>query len=422
MTADLHPLRQPPELRGWRDCLLQHAPPPVLREQLPDYLKAVAHDFLARADHPLAADERDRLDRWYASADGQQTLAAITRRLWAQMSGYAADAMPAHDARHAMFKVPTASLEHMAAERVTGFERVGVIGALLHDHGRWAEERIFGGPGSSLLHARMSYLLGRELLADFELPPTLADQILLAALRHTSGAEPSDPMPLKLTVAADRDQLYGHEIALRLSHHAVNARGEYASFATMPDDDGRGLSVLDRLEFFLRNRLPGPLHALDAHVDAMRESLLDFLLIAETPDQARARFVDLANPAASATRRLAASKPLPAWLAGPDGFDARIARAEALRPPAGDAEAALTALLDVPDVAPSPFYRAAALAKLAPLSPAARTRLAGAFVHAERECRRDDARQRALLIGLRERESGDALVTTLAGLLLREPA
>ncbi|WP_085316303.1 hypothetical protein [Derxia lacustris] len=410
-----HPLlAQPAPLLGWRAALLDEPPAPALVAALPEALKAAAQDFLARADRHPSAAEQAGLDRWYAGADGQQTLAAITTALWTQMRSHAPHAMPAHDARHAMLKVPTAALEHMAAERVTGHARVGVLAALLHDHGRWAEERLFGGPGASLLHARMSLLLGRELLAGFALPPLLAEQILLAALRHTSGAEPADPMPLKLTVAADRDQLWGHEIALRLCHHAPNARGEYASLDRERPGAPAGLSVLDRLEFFLRNRLPGPLFALDARAQASRHWLLDFVLMADSRAGGIARFADLAGAV------LPGRRALPDGLVGPDGLEARLDRIEAERPAAGAPEPALAALLALPGVAPSPHYRALAGARLARLDDASRARFASAFVWAERACRQDDARQRAFLTGLLQTGAGDAPVATLAGLLLRD--
>ncbi|WP_028312552.1 hypothetical protein [Derxia gummosa] len=416
MNPTEHLLRFPALVHGWRELLLDTPPAPELRAAFADWSKAVARDFLARADRPPASAEHAELDRWYASATGQQTLAAVTVALWRQMSAHADHAMPAHDARHAMLKVPTASLEHLMAERVEGHARIGALGALLHDHGRWAEERLFGGPAASVLHARMSFLLGRELLAGFELPPLLADQLLLTALRHTSGAEPQDPMPLKLTVSADRDQLFGHEIALRLCHHAPNERGEYRSLVGELPGEAPGLSALDRIEFFFRNRLPGPLFALDAQVAARRAWLFDFLLMAEPFTASRARFADLAADGQGAPAHQ--GRRLPASLL--DGLDLaeRHARATALRPAATDPETELAALLDLPRVAPSPAYRALAMGRLARLDDAARERLAGAFRFAADACHADDARQLTFLRALRQREAADAPVAALAGLLI----
>lgn len=86
------------------------------------------------------------LDAWYESGEGQVVLLDLFGRLWAKMEDISQWAMPAHDRRHPMYKVPASSIEYIQAERVRGYERVGVFGALLHNQGRWAEERIFVGP------------------------------------------------------------------------------------------------------------------------------------------------------------------------------------------------------------------------------------------------------------------------------------
>lgn len=104
--------------------------------------------------------------------------------LWKQMAIIALKAQPAHDARHAMYKVPAAALAYIHSERVEGWERVGV-------------------------------------LEPFDMPTRVKQHILLSALRRTAGADATDPMALKITVSADRDQLYGPEFALRIVHHIL---------------------------------------------------------------------------------------------------------------------------------------------------------------------------------------------------------
>ena len=385
--------------RNWREFLLEEPLDAELAARLPEFLKATAQNFLAGFRPDTTTAEADALNRWYASSTGQATLAAFTRELWTQMESVAGNAMPAHDARHAMYKVPATSLDYVAAGNVVGWERVGVLGALLHDYGRWAEERIFGFPGISVLHARLSFLLGQELLETFEMPPRLKQHILLAAIRHSSGAEPADPMPLKLTVAADRDQLYGPEIVLRLVHHAVGPQGALSCFY----GERPGRTVLAHLGHFLVHRLPGPLFSRESAVHRLWLILATFLLIAEAPAASRERFsrvttlpyVGESNPARA--------------------FDA----AEAQRNVADCPVEALSALLSAPHVAPAQVYRQEALGKLAGISADNRPRLASAlhYVNASRIAL--DAEQFLSLEGIRRANSDDQMVSTLAGLLLK---
>ncbi len=362
-------------------------------------MKATAQEFLAGFPLQPSFVEVDALNRWYASSTGQATLAAFTQVLWAQMERVAGSAMPAHDARHAMYKVPAASLDYVAAGQVVGWERVGILGALLHDYGRWAEERIFGFPGISVLHSRLSYLLGRELLETVDMPPLIKQHILLAAIGHSSGADPADPMPLKLTVAADRDQLFGPEIVLRLVHHAVGPQGAGSSFY----GERPGRPVLARLGHFLAHRLPGPLFSRDSAVHKLWSILATFLLIAEDPAASQERFAGVST--------------MPHFR----GFDwaQAFAEAEAHRNVVDCPNAALTALLSAPHVAPAEVYRLAAIGKLAGVSADNRPRIASALHYVNEERSALDADQFLALENIRRANSDDRLVSTLADLLLQ---
>jgi hypothetical protein len=388
-------------VRRWREVLLEQPVHADLAAALPDFLKQTAQDFLADVPADLSKAQVAQLNRWYGSSAGQGALVEFTTRLWDQMAHFAAGAMPGHDARHAMYKVPAASLEYMVAEQVEGWERVGVLGALLHDHGRWAEERIFGWPGASVLHARLSYLLGRELLEPIEMPVYIKQQILMAAIRHTSGATPIDPMPLKLTVSADRDQLYGPEIILRMAHHATGRQGGGSSYY----GERPGRTVFTQLERYLTHRLPGPLFSRDETVNGLWRVLANFLLIAEEPDASCDRFERYLRERGGT----GSSRPFE-WIT-------EFARAERWRGTRQSPEDALTELLGAAHIAPSADYRRAALEKLASMTPANRPRLASALHYANEARVSLDEQQFEALGAVALANAGDAVVTTLTGLL-----
>jgi hypothetical protein len=388
-------------VRRWREVLLEQPVHPELAAALPDFLKQTAQDFLADVPVDLSKAQVAQLNRWYASSAGQGALVEFTSLLWEQMAYFAAGAMPAHDARHAMYKVPATSLEYMVAEKVDGWERIGILGALLHDHGRWAEERIFGWPGASVLHARLSYLLGRELLEPIEMPVYIKQQILMAAIRHTTGATPTDPMPLKLTVSADRDQLYGPEIILRMAHHATGRSGGGSSYY----GERPGRTVFTQLERYLTHRLPGPLFSRDTQVHGLWQVLANFLLIAEEPDASMDRFERHLRERAGTGST---------W---PFDWATEYARAERWRGTCSAPDEALAEILSAAHIAPSPAYRRAAFDKLASMSAANRPRLASALHYANQVRVALDADQFAMLDAVALANSGDEVVTTMTGLL-----
>lgn len=392
-----------PRTSQWRKLLLEDPIQPGLQDALPAFLKSTAQEFIPQVALQFTSGQHAELDRWYSSTAGQGALSEFAKRLWQQMASLSEHAMPAHDARHAMYKVPARSLEYMAAEGVQGWQRVGILGGLLHDHGRWAEERIFGEPGESLIHARLSYLLGKELLDRLEMPELVRQHILLSAIRHTSGATEVDPMPLKLTVSADRDQLYGPEIVLRVAHHMVKADGDSSSFY----GEKPGKSILDNVSKYLANRLPGPLFSLREHVDYLWQVLATFVLMCETRERAEQRFAKV----------VASDIGVPESLR-PYNVQAEWEQAQDLRPRGVGPAAALAKLLDAAHVAPSLKYRQEALDKLSALPKDRAPALAGALTFIEEERWAEDQRQRLALLRILESNPSDRLVLTLGGLLI----
>jgi hypothetical protein len=396
-------LRSLSHTHHWRKALMEDPIPAEWVTQLPAFLKHTSQEFLASVPPALSSLQHAALNRWYASTGGQDALGAFTRALWSQMAQIAPLAMPAHDARHAMYKVPAAALQYVVAEQVEGWERVGVVGALLHDHGRWAEERVFGFPDSSVVHARLSYLLGHELLEAYDMPLPVKQHILMAAIRHTTGAGPSDAMPLKLTVSADRDQLYGPEIILRNAHHVIGADGEGSSYY----GERPGQTVLELLERYLTRRLPGPLFSRHSQVNRLWQILATFLLLSEAPTASRQRFERIL------AHRSDASEPLPPF----DWRQAYETSRQHLTNSFSPADA-LDALLTAPHVAPAEKYCLEAHSKLSFVSEDNAPRLAAALRYAHQLREALDADEHVALARIAALNSGDALISGLCAQVL----
>jgi hypothetical protein len=219
------------------------------RVQIFEQARAEGREFLDRRDPAAFLERRPALDAWYRSRQGQDVLCRATRRLWRHLMGLAPHGMPAHDARHAVVLVPAAAVLLAHDEDITDSARLGVLGALLHDQGRWAEARLHGHPTESVLHARLGFLLAREFLGDTDIPRVLQDELLHAVLVHTSGADAASPEITRLTVAADMTQLHGPEFVLRLVHHLALPPGPTCFVEEEP-----GLSLVDRFDHFLAQR------------------------------------------------------------------------------------------------------------------------------------------------------------------------
>ena len=210
----------------------------------------------------LSLQDIQIINHWYYSQQGQQELYRFIHNLWNTLYQNAAHAMPAHDARHALFKVPIFSLQYIQSENVQGWLKMGVIGALTHDWGRWSEERIFGNAQGGMTHARMSFILLRDFLKDYDIPQIVQYFLLDSVIQHTSGAVSSDHMPLKLTVSPDRDQLVGPEMVLRLIHH----KPEKNDLEFIIDSQENSRSVISSILKMYFTRLPGPLFSLENHL------------------------------------------------------------------------------------------------------------------------------------------------------------
>lgn len=247
------------------------------KEEITKELKEYTHTYQDKNPLPIIYDS-NKLNEWYKT-EGQTILTNIFANLWQILSELSQNAMPSHDARHAIFKVPASALELINSENITGWERVGVLGALIHDWGRWSEERIFNAPQGGAIHSRMSFVLAKEYLDEFNIPLEIKWHILNAAMVHTKGEDESDPLVTQVTVTADREQLWGPEFILRILHH-VKTEGSCEVFYKEPGKD----DLFSKFEKIFRNRLLGPLHSRNEHLKILKSDLAQFLYLSGTDE------------------------------------------------------------------------------------------------------------------------------------------
>lgn len=244
------------------------------KEEIEQELKEEFKLFYNCYNDNLSHDTFTLLNNWYYSSEGQKELLRFIKDFWCKINNNSLDAMPAHDARHALFKVPIYSLKYIESEKVERWEKVGVIGALGHDFGRWAEEHIFGNAQEGSMHSRMSYVLLKEFLENYEIPIEIKKSILNSVLKHTTGANKEESMPIKLTVSPDRDQLVGPEMILRIIHHKPKENSLNVFF----DSIGQK-SVIQTIVRMYFLRLPGPLFTIDEELRNSYRITLVFCLM-----------------------------------------------------------------------------------------------------------------------------------------------
>lgn len=237
-------------------------------------LKEEFQNFYQEYDDNPNKEIKDKLNQWYFSSEGQEELLRFTKDFWELLNSQSLYAMPAHDARHALYKVPTYSLKYIISENVQGWEKIGLIGALGHDFGRWAEEHIYGNAQDGTTHSRMSYVLIKEFLKEYDFPIEIKKMILNSVIKHTTGANEQESMPIKLTVSPDRDQLVGPEMILRIFHHKPKEDALRVFF-----DEPSQKSVIAAIVRMYFSRLPGPLFSLEHELRKSFKITLTFCLM-----------------------------------------------------------------------------------------------------------------------------------------------
>ena len=250
---------------------------PQFKKNVTQELREYTHSYQDKNPQPIIYHP-EQLDEWYKT-EGQTVLINVFSKLWQILLDLSQNAMPSHDARHAIFKVPASALELIHSEGITNWEKVGVLGALIHDWGRWAEERIFNAPQGGSIHSRMSFVLTQEYLEEFNIPSEIKWHILNAAMVHTKGANEFSPIVTQITVTADREQLWGPEFILRILHH-IQLPGSCEVFYKQPGKD----DLFSKFEKILKNRLLGPLHTRNDHLKVLKGVLAQFLYLAGTDE------------------------------------------------------------------------------------------------------------------------------------------
>lgn len=251
-----------------------------LKIKIHQELKEEFQKFYKEYDDTLCDKHSEELNIWYYSKESQEEILRFIKDFWFQLTHNSNEAMPAHDARHALYKVPTYSLKYIYSENIKGWERLGVIGALGHDFGRWAEERIFGNAQGGSTHSRMSYVLLKEILEDYHFPYAIKMSLLNSVIKHTTGANSDENMHIKLTVSPDRDQLIGPEMILRILHHKPKDNALKVFF-----DEPNQESVMYAIVKMYFSRLPGPLFSLENELRNSYKTTLTFCLMNTSLDK-----------------------------------------------------------------------------------------------------------------------------------------
>lgn len=266
--------------KNWYNKFFKEKITEEFKENINKELKEEFQKFYKEYDNSLCDKEHKELNDWYYSEAGQKEILRFIQDFWFKLTHNSSEAMPAHDARHALFKVPTYALKYIYSENVNGFERLGVIGALGHDFGRWAEERIFGNAQGGSTHSRMSYVLLKEILEDYHFPYAIKMSLLNSVIKHTTGANSDENMHIKLTVSPDRDQLIGPEMILRILHHKPKDNSVKVFF-----DEPNQESVMYAIVKMYFSRLPGPLFSLENELRNSYKTTLTFCLMNTSLEQ-----------------------------------------------------------------------------------------------------------------------------------------
>ena len=103
---------------NWRQFFFHDPLPEDLSEVLPIFLKQRSQAFIETVPYSFTKAQTQEFNAWYWSSEGQDVLRLACNALWKQMATHAQNAQPAHDARHAMYKVPSAALAYIHAEQV----------------------------------------------------------------------------------------------------------------------------------------------------------------------------------------------------------------------------------------------------------------------------------------------------------------
>ena len=267
---------------NWYDTIFIKKIEMGFKEDLPKKLKVEYNNFTFKYNNLDYLNNVNELDDWYKKSESQLVLLELIKNLVDKLSYLSNSAMPAHDARHAIFKVSFFGLSYIKEEGYLYSKRLAILGCLGHDYGRWAEERIYGHPNPGSIHSRLSYVLMREFLSDYEIPKIIKDEILYSVIKHTTGADDTDNPIIKVVVSSDRDQLIGCERILRSIHHQICNKENECLIDTEENIENCELEGIARISLL---RLKGPLYSLKNIVNDLIIDSNVFLLMCLSEDK-----------------------------------------------------------------------------------------------------------------------------------------
>lgn len=250
-----------------------------------------------KKENILSPEERKRISDWVHQDESEtgthqlEQLAKACFRLWDSVghaTGTSAEqrmaGLPGHDRRHLLQDL-SAGLQFRNDVVTAGtgdkdeYQKIGLIGSLMHDVGRFAEERIYGTPTGGELgdkHAEMSFYITKQLIDAFpQLDGAVKNHILYSILGHqqwpkkdqegTVGYQMIMNEPLNRSVmGADRLQLVGPEGILRFIGFDMGETEKSLDFDTKVKPERKEMMVpgkeetdlAEHVEFFMRNLLP----------------------------------------------------------------------------------------------------------------------------------------------------------------------
>lgn len=237
----------------------------------------------------LTEEKKAQFNSWIEKDLGPQgehhleKLARTVIEFWGEVKR---EGLPGHDRRHLLEDLKAALQARVEVVQAGGkdpYGAVALIGSLMHDSGRLAEERVFGtqtGGEMGKAHAQMSFALTKDILDHFtDIPQDLRDHIAHSVLNHQTwpptedakNAEPlkfqlimDEPMP-RAVMGADRLQLVGPEAILRMWGFDVGMADKPLDIATKINEkkktalkipDHTNTDLAHHIEFYMRNLLP----------------------------------------------------------------------------------------------------------------------------------------------------------------------
>ncbi len=223
----------------------------------------------------------DVMNSWCSSDQGKKTIFDLTKetlRIISLCSKYSDNLLGGHDIHHFMQDV-IGAMKITDSENIHDYRELVLITSLLHDIGRSPEALIRRNKklGNELgeevrkNHAAISFYFARHLFKFFPIQPAIKNRMLHAILNHTGSPSGVSDENFSLddisnlTVSADRSDLTGADLILRVISHeggelgyllsALSAKLNSTRVHSFGENDGK-TSIFEIIEFCIRNLRP----------------------------------------------------------------------------------------------------------------------------------------------------------------------